>query len=108
MTPRYWRRNKEKSFFHRDKKIIEILREKTGDEQINETLITHVKDRLGHDRRYGIDPTKIKEELGWEPEIMFDEGIEKTIEWYLNNKEWMERVISGEYLEFYKRNYGGI
>ncbi|NUU97771.1 dTDP-glucose 4,6-dehydratase [Marinitoga sp. 1138] len=98
----------EKENIYIVKKIIEILREKTGDKQINENLITHVKDRLGHDRRYGIDPTKIKEELGWEPEIMFDEGIEKTIEWYLNNKEWMERVISGEYLEFYKRNYGGI
>ncbi|NUU95856.1 dTDP-glucose 4,6-dehydratase [Marinitoga sp. 1135] len=95
----------EKENIYIVKKIIEILREKTGDKQINENLITHVKDRLGHDRRYGIDPTKIKEELGWEPEIMFDEGIEKTIEWYLNNKEWMERVISGEYLEFYRRNY---
>lgn len=97
----------EKENIYIVKKIIEILREKTGDEEINEELIKHVKDRLGHDRRYGIDPTKIKEELGWEPEIMFDEGIEKTIEWYLENPDWMKRVISGEYLKFYEKNYGG-
>ena len=87
-------------------KIIEVLREKTKDEGINEGLIKHVKDRLGHDRRYGIDPSKIRQELGWEPETKFDEGIEKTIEWYLNNVEWVRRVISGEYLEFYEKNYG--
>ncbi|SHH27095.1 dTDP-glucose 4,6-dehydratase [Thermosipho atlanticus] len=88
------------------KKIIEILREKTKDEKISESLIKHVKDRPGHDRRYGIDPSKIKKELGWEPEIMFEEGIEKTIEWYLNNLEWVKRVISGEYMEFYEKHYG--
>ena len=87
-------------------KIIELLREKTKDEGINEGLIKHVKDRLGHDRRYGIDPSKIRQELGWEPETRFDEGIKKTIEWYLNNVEWVKRVISGEYLEFYEKNYG--
>ena len=87
------------------KTIINYLHEKTGDRQINENLIKHVKDRLGHDRRYGIDPTKIKEELGWEPTIMFNEGIKKTIDWYLENKEWMESVISGEYKEFYEKNY---
>jgi len=87
------------------KKIIEILREKTGDQEINESLIKHVTDRLGHDRRYGIDPTKITQELGWKPTIMFDEGIEMTIDWYLNNREWVEGVISGEYLEFYNKNY---
>jgi dTDP-glucose 4,6-dehydratase len=87
------------------KTIINYLQEKTGDKEINENLIKHVKDRLGHDRRYGIDPTKIKEELGWEPTIMFNEGIKKTIDWYLENKEWMESVISGEYKEFYDKNY---
>jgi len=86
-------------------RIIEILRKKTGDSEINKSLIKHVTDRLGHDRRYGIDPTKITEELGWKPTIMFDEGIEITIDWYLNNKEWVESVISGEYLEFYSKNY---
>jgi len=87
------------------KKIIEILREKTGDGEINESLIKHVTDRLGHDRRYAIDPSKITRELGWEPSIMFDAGIELTIDWYLNNREWMQSVISGEYLEFYEKNY---
>ena len=65
-------------------RIIEILREKTGDSKINELLIKHVTDRLGHDRRYAIDPTKISQELGWKPAIMFDEGIEITIDWYLD------------------------
>ena len=87
------------------KRIIEIIREKTGDNKINESLIKHVTDRLGHDRRYGIDPSKITSELGWKPTIMFDEGIEMTIDWYLNNRAWVESVISGEYLEFYTRNY---
>jgi len=87
------------------KRIIKYLNEKTGDKEINENLIKHVKDRLEHDRRYGIDPSKIKKDLGWEPTIMFDEGIEKTIDWYLENQEWMKKVISGEYLEFYIKNY---
>jgi dTDP-glucose 4,6-dehydratase len=87
------------------KRIIEILREKTGNREINESLIKHVTDRLGHDRRYGIDPSKITQELGWKPTIMFDEGIEMTIDWYLHNREWVESVISGEYLEFYNKNY---
>ncbi len=86
-------------------RIIEILREKTEDRKVNESLIKHVTDRLGHDRRYGIDPTKITQELGWKPTIRFDEGIEMTINWYLNNREWVESVISGEYLEFYNKNY---
>lgn len=68
-------------------RIIEILRKKTGDSEINESLIKHVTDRLGHDRRYGIDPTKISQELEWKPKIMFDEGIETTITWYLNSKK---------------------
>ncbi len=86
-------------------RIIEILRKKTGDSEINESLIKHVTDRLGHDRRYGIDPTKITQELGWKPTIMFDEGIELTLDWYLKNRGWVESVISGEYLEFYNKNY---
>ncbi|POZ92393.1 dTDP-glucose 4,6-dehydratase [Petrotoga halophila] len=87
--------------------IINYLQEKTKDEKINEGLIKHVKDRLGHDRRYAIDPRKIKEELGWKPETKFEEGIKRTIDWYLENKEWMYKVITGEYKEFYRRNYGG-
>ncbi len=87
------------------KKIIEILRNKTGDNKINETLIKFVKDRPGHDRRYAIDPTKIISELGWKHSLSFEEGIEKTIDWYLNNIEWIKSVISGEYLSFYEKNY---
>ncbi len=87
------------------KTIIETLREKTGDVQISENLIKHVKDRLGHDRRYGIDPAKIKTEIGWEPTIMFEDGIKMTIDWYLKNTNWTRSVISGEYLKFYEKNY---
>lgn len=87
------------------KLIITYLQEKTKDKEINEGLIKHVKDRLGHDRRYAIDPTKIKNELGWEPETRFEEGIKKTIDWYLDNQEWMKKVITGEYMEFYEKNY---
>ena len=89
------------------KLIITYLQEKTKDKEINEGLIKHVKDRLGHDRRYAIDPTKIKNELGWEPETRFEDGIKKTIDWYLENQEWLNKVITGEYLEFYEKNYGG-
>jgi dTDP-glucose 4,6-dehydratase len=87
------------------KLIITCLQEKTKDKEINEGLIKHVKDRLGHDRRYAIDPTKIKNELGWEPETRFEDGIKKTIDWYLENQEWMKKVITGEYMEFYEKNY---
>ena len=87
------------------KLIITYLQEKTKDKEINESLIKHVKDRLGHDRRYAIDPTKIKNELGWEPETRFEDGIKKTIDWYLENQEWMKKVITGEYMEFYEKNY---
>lgn len=70
-----------------------------------ESLITYVADRKGHDLRYAIDPTKIKTELGWEPETMFDDGIVKTVEWYLNHKEWWEKIISGEYQKYYEKMY---
>lgn len=69
-------------------------------------LITFVKDRAGHDRRYAIDATKIKNELGWEPTIQPEEGLRKTAEWYLNNEEWMESVTSGNYKEYYAKQYG--
>lgn len=73
---------------------------------INDSLISFVKDRLGHDLRYAIDPTKIHEELGWYPETSFEAGIVKTIEWYLNNQEWVEEVTSGDYQKYYERMYG--
>jgi len=68
-------------------------------------LISFVSDRPGHDRRYAIDPAKIHKELGWQPLVNFDEGIRKTIEWYLKNKEWMNRITSGEYMKYYERMY---
>ena len=73
---------------------------------INEGLITFVKDRLGHDQRYAIDPTKITNELGWTPQTMFDEGIIKTVRWYLDNQAWVEEVTSGDYQKYYEKMYG--
>jgi len=72
-----------------------------------ESLITYVTDRKGHDMRYAIDPGKITAELGWAPETMFADGIKLTIDWYLENKSWWERIISGEYKEYYKKMYDG-
>lgn len=86
------------------KKIIEILHD-TVDESIDETLIQYVEDRMGHDRRYGIDPEKIKNELGWYPETTFEVGIEKTIRWYLDHTDWMHNVTSGEYQQYYAEMY---
>lgn len=73
---------------------------------INYDLITFVRDRQGHDFRYAIDPTKISKELGWLPETMFDEGIVKTIYWYLDNQQWVEEVTSGDYMKYYVEMYG--
>ena len=72
---------------------------------INDSLITFVKDRLGHDQRYAIDPTKITNELGWYPETKFEDGIVKTIIWYLNNQEWVNSVTSGDYQNYYENMY---
>jgi dTDP-glucose 4,6-dehydratase len=69
-------------------------------------LIRYVADRKGHDRRYAIDPSKIEKQTGWKPETGFEEGITKTIDWYLSNKQWMERVLSGEYMKYYNQQYG--
>jgi dTDP-glucose 4,6-dehydratase len=71
-----------------------------------ESLITYVQDRPGHDRRYGIDPTKITQELGWKPKHNFETGIKETVQWYLNNKEWWTRIQSGEYQDYYAKQYG--
>ena len=68
-------------------------------------LITYVKDRPGHDLRYAIDASKITKELGWKPLLTFEEGLSETIDWYLNNEGWLQSVTSGEYLEYYKKQY---
>ena len=70
-----------------------------------ESLIKYVKDRPGHDMRYAIDPTKLETELGWKPKYNFDTGISQTIEWYLNNKEWWQNIISGEYTKYFENMY---
>jgi len=72
-----------------------------------ETLITYVKDRAGHDLRYAIDPTKITNELGWTPSTTFDDGIKKTIRWYLDNEAWWKNIINGEYQNYYEKMYAG-
>lgn len=71
----------------------------------SENLITYVMDRKGHDLRYAIDSSKLKNELGWEPSLQFEEGIEKTVKWYLDNQEWMDHITSGEYEKYYKGMY---
>ena len=71
-----------------------------------ESLIEHVTDRKGHDRRYAIDPTKIHEALGWEPATRFEDGIKKTVQWYLDNRDWWMNIISGDYQGYYERMYG--
>lgn len=80
--------------------------EKLGREQgASQQLITYVKDRPGHDLRYAIDATKIKEDLGWKPSVTFEQGLEQTIDWYLNNKQWLHNVISKDYLLYYSKQY---
>ena len=90
---------------HSEKTNISVV--KTILEQLNkpESLIEYVKDRAGHDLRYAIDASKIFNELGWKPETCFDDGIKATIDWYLNNREWWEDILSGEYKEYYKKMY---
>jgi len=84
------------------KKMDEKLGRKTG---TSEKLITYVKDRAGHDLRYAIDSSKLQKELGWKPSLQFEEGIEKTIDWYLNNEGWLNNVTSGDYLKYYEKQY---
>ena len=68
-------------------------------------LITFVKDRAGHDLRYAIDSSKLQKELGWKPSLQFEEGLEKTVDWYLNNQQWVNEVTSGEYKNYYEKQY---
>lgn len=88
------------------KELCRQMDEKLGREKgASEKLITYVKDRAGHDLRYAIDATKLKNELGWVPSLQFEEGISKTIDWYLNNKEWLDDVTSGNYQKYYEGQY---
>jgi dTDP-glucose 4,6-dehydratase len=88
--------------------LCKIMDKKLGRERgESEKLITYVTDRPGHDLRYAIDPSKLKNELGWKPSLQFEEGLEKTVDWYLENEEWLDHVISGEYQKFYAEQYGG-
>lgn len=87
---------------HTNLEVVKIILQKLGK---SEELIEFVKDRPGHDRRYAIDPTKIHDELGWLPATKFADGIEKTIDWYLTHQSWWEKIISGEYRDYYKKMY---
>lgn len=88
------------------KLLCHIMDQKLGrNEGSSQELITYVKDRPGHDLRYAIDASKINKELGWKPSVTFEEGLEKTINWYLNNEEWLQNVTSGTYKEYYKKQY---
>ena len=91
---------------HNEMKNIDIVKLICKELGKPESLITYVADRKGHDMRYAIDPTKIHNELGWLPETKFADGIKKTIQWYLDNKEWWETIISGEYQNYYEKMYG--
>lgn len=90
--------------------ILETLQEMLADDDprkalVSEDLITYVEDRKGHDRRYAIAPDKIREEIGWEPETMFKEGIRRTIQWYFEHEDWMKNATSGDYQKYYQEMY---
>ncbi|MEL6254876.1 MAG: GDP-mannose 4,6-dehydratase, partial [Bacteroidota bacterium] len=87
--------------------LCKIMDQKLGRESGSSAdLITYVTDRPGHDHRYAIDPTKLRTELGWRPSLTFEEGLEKTIDWYLANQEWITNVRSGDYRSYYEEQYG--
>jgi dTDP-glucose 4,6-dehydratase len=94
----------ERTNLHIIKTIIKFINENI-DPTVTETLIKHIEDRKGHDRRYGIDPTKLTKELGWQPETAYEEGLIKTIKWYLGNKAWMDNITSGQYKTYYEKMY---
>ena len=91
---------------HEEKANIDIVKIIIKKLNKSESLIEFVKDRPGHDLRYAMNPSKIENELGWKPSVTFEEGIDKTIEWYLNNKSWWEHIISGEYINYFNKMYG--
>ena len=73
--------------------------------QVLPKIFLHVTDRAGHDKRYAIDATKLEKELGWKPSILFEEGLSKTVDWYLENQDWVEKVTSGSYQDYYNQMY---
>lgn len=91
---------------HHEKQNIEVVKTILHALGKSEELIAFVKDRPGHDRRYAIDPSKIHRELGWLPQTSFDDGIQKTVEWYLQNRSWWEHIRSGDYRRYYEQQYG--
>jgi dTDP-glucose 4,6-dehydratase len=91
---------------HNEKTNIEVVKIILKQLGKPESLITYVTDRKGHDQRYAIDPTKIHDELGWLPETKFEDGIKKTIQWYLDNEDWWQNIVSGEYQNYYEKMYG--
>ncbi len=91
---------------HNERTNLEVVKTIVGILGKSEDLITFVKDRKGHDLRYAIDPSKIENELGWKPKTVFEDGIKKTISWYLDNKEWWQEIINGEYKNYYEKMYG--
>jgi len=93
---------------HNERTNLEVVKTILRELGKTESLITYVKDRPGHDMRYAIDPTKIETQLGWKPKYNFDTGIQQTIEWYLNNENWWKHILSGEYQNYYKKQYGGL
>ncbi|MDR3294755.1 MAG: dTDP-glucose 4,6-dehydratase [Clostridiales Family XIII bacterium] len=92
---------------HNERTNLEVVKAILAELGKDESLISYVTDRLGHDLRYAIDPRKIGEELGWAPHTAFEEGIRRTIRWYKDNRAWWEDIMTGAYLEFYAKNYGG-
>ena len=90
---------------HNEMKNIDVVKLVIAELGKSEDLITYVKDRAGHDKRYAIDPTKIQTELGWSPQVRFKDGIKTTVQWYLNNRQWWEDLISGDYVKYYEKMY---
>ena len=91
---------------HNERSNIDVVRTILRELHKPETLITYVTDRPGHDKRYAIDPTKIYNELGWQPATKFDDGIKSTVAWYLENKPWWKNILAGEYQNYYEKMYG--